>query len=604
MSDNVIPEQEDEEGSSPVNPFDIVTENPTEFNDESTTTTEEEYAEYSNDTIDVIGKELESSEIGENDVNKEEHEEFEERYDDANDDADADSGDDDENDCQEYDKGDNNNGNNAHKTNIVGEERSDTDINEVGQADTLVAHVDGHGVVDIGKNEDWKDMMLGDQMIIRDTTTVDPIDEDSRKWAQYFNEVVGKDNVEPSPIASKQVKVETQPKAADNVRKDLEQTTDEQLRQFSSMADKMMKLFQVTKQAGQTGGVPMVVGDTPGGSQLSGNFWLEQPQIHFNYYNTEKGLGLARSVDGVTYGANVIYRPTGENSDNVRDESFNYDNYDDRVSAYNRKAQTTDDGMAKKLNKLETDIKRSKVGFDDLGSEMLQTRRELEHEMLRLYDYVRKIGGDETPAPTKQLGYLPDTGSQVQELSGAQTGNGASRRRGRMIHNCNFERGDTCNWSNTTYKDIITRKCWMRKSGCTPVQNTGPCRDHTTNSTRGHYLYMSAMHCGEEEYSEVISPMIKFNADSEGHCLELWYQMQGRDTDFMAVHVVPKNRQGRRKMWHIRERWQDHKPAAWKMARLTIPKIFRFYQLVIRGRSLGAEGDIGIDDITITEGPC
>lgn len=53
---------------------------------------------------------------------------------------------------------------------------------------------------------------------------------------------------------------------------------------------------------------------------------------------------------------------------------------------------------------------------------------------------------------------------------------------------CDFET-DPCIWRDSV-KD--TDFFWVWQQGCTPSYGTGPCKDHTTGSELGHYMYVEA----------------------------------------------------------------------------------------------------------------
>ncbi|CAK7320677.1 MAM and LDL-receptor class A domain-containing protein 1 [Vulpes lagopus] len=52
---------------------------------------------------------------------------------------------------------------------------------------------------------------------------------------------------------------------------------------------------------------------------------------------------------------------------------------------------------------------------------------------------------------------------------------------------CNFENG-ICNWEQDTEDDFD----WTRKHGPTSTLNTGPMKDHTLGTAKGHYLYIES----------------------------------------------------------------------------------------------------------------
>lgn len=98
---------------------------------------------------------------------------------------------------------------------------------------------------------------------------------------------------------------------------------------------------------------------------------------------------------------------------------------------------------------------------------------------------------------------------------------------------CNFENG-LCNWEQDTEDDFD----WIRKQGPTPTFYTGPLKDHTFGTIKGHYLYMesSEPHVFQNT-AALLSPI--FNAtspDGNKKCIfRFHYHMFGKQVYSLSI---------------------------------------------------------------------
>lgn len=157
--------------------------------------------------------------------------------------------------------------------------------------------------------------------------------------------------------------------------------------------------------------------------------------------------------------------------------------------------------------------------------------------------------------------------------------------------NCTFER-DLCAWRNL----VKDKRDWSSHSGRTKTARTGPSIDHTTNSSRGKYLYFEAS-----------SPAVKGDTARIGAidvgvrrgCLSFWYHMYG-NSYVGTLRVLRLNKDGTSTLWTQ----TGNKGDQWLQAHVDIREE-SLYNLVFeaeRGRSYLS--DIALDDITFTVGPC
>uniref|UniRef100_A0A8C8BKF7 MAM and LDL receptor class A domain containing 1 n=1 Tax=Otus sunia TaxID=257818 RepID=A0A8C8BKF7_9STRI len=95
---------------------------------------------------------------------------------------------------------------------------------------------------------------------------------------------------------------------------------------------------------------------------------------------------------------------------------------------------------------------------------------------------------------------------------------------------CSFENG-LCNWEQDTEDDFN----WIRIRGPTPTVNTGPLKDHTTGTTRGHYLYMESSEPRQfQDKAVLLSPL--FNPSGNRTCIfRFHYHMFGKQVYKLSV---------------------------------------------------------------------
>ncbi|OWK55622.1 MAM and LDL-receptor class A domain-containing protein 1 [Lonchura striata] len=95
---------------------------------------------------------------------------------------------------------------------------------------------------------------------------------------------------------------------------------------------------------------------------------------------------------------------------------------------------------------------------------------------------------------------------------------------------CNFENG-LCNWEQDVQDDFD----WIRIRGPTPTVNTGPLKDHTTGTARGHYLYLESSEPRLfQDKAVLLSPL--FNPSGYGTCVfRFHYHMFGKEVYKLSV---------------------------------------------------------------------
>lgn len=154
---------------------------------------------------------------------------------------------------------------------------------------------------------------------------------------------------------------------------------------------------------------------------------------------------------------------------------------------------------------------------------------------------------------------------------------------------CNFENG-LCNWEQDTKDDFD----WIRIQGPTPTVNTGPLKDHTTGTGRGHYLYLESSEPHEfGDKAVLLSPL--FNPSGNGTCIfRFHYHMFGKQVYLLSVFQrTVSNTKG----WLLWYKF-GNQGNRWIRQTLYISSSKPF-QILVKGTvGDGFTGDIGLDDMS------
>ncbi|ELK33097.1 hypothetical protein MDA_GLEAN10015984, partial [Myotis davidii] len=96
---------------------------------------------------------------------------------------------------------------------------------------------------------------------------------------------------------------------------------------------------------------------------------------------------------------------------------------------------------------------------------------------------------------------------------------------------CNFENG-ICNWEQDTEDDFD----WTRNQGPTSTLNTGPMKDNTLGTAKGHYLYIESSEPQVfQNTAALLSPIL--NATGTESCtFRFYYHMFGKHIYRLAVY--------------------------------------------------------------------
>lgn len=98
--------------------------------------------------------------------------------------------------------------------------------------------------------------------------------------------------------------------------------------------------------------------------------------------------------------------------------------------------------------------------------------------------------------------------------------------------NCTFEAG-YCGWKHLFMEPPAKINTWIRWSGGTHTDGTGPKTDHTIRTFEGHYLYSDA---SDRFLSIAKIQTPEFIAGD--YCLIFWYHMYGKEMGSLRVNLV------------------------------------------------------------------
>ncbi|XP_072170530.1 thyroid hormone-induced protein B-like [Diadema setosum] len=158
---------------------------------------------------------------------------------------------------------------------------------------------------------------------------------------------------------------------------------------------------------------------------------------------------------------------------------------------------------------------------------------------------------------------------------------------------CNFEYG-TCGWQQSPYDDFD----WSRNSGVTPSSGTGPSGDHTTGY--GYYMYIetsSPRYFGQN--ARLTSPA-QYLYGSQ--CLTFWYHRYGSTINSLNVYKSASTSPSSDDMFFSLNGTSGN---AWYKAEISIDNYAQPFYITIEGVCGNSyRGDIAIDDIMLSQGPC
>lgn len=111
---------------------------------------------------------------------------------------------------------------------------------------------------------------------------------------------------------------------------------------------------------------------------------------------------------------------------------------------------------------------------------------------------------------------------------------------------CDFENG-ICNWEQDTEDDFD----WTRHQGPTATLNTGPMKDHTLGTAKGHYLYIESSEPQVfQNTAALLSPIL--SAPAPGACaFRFHYHMSGKHIYRLAIYQRVRRHTRGQLLWQI-----------------------------------------------------
>ncbi|XP_036616414.1 MAM and LDL-receptor class A domain-containing protein 1, partial [Trichosurus vulpecula] len=157
---------------------------------------------------------------------------------------------------------------------------------------------------------------------------------------------------------------------------------------------------------------------------------------------------------------------------------------------------------------------------------------------------------------------------------------------------CDFENG-LCNWEQDKQDDFD----WTRNQGSTSTLNTGPMKDNTLGTVKGHYLYIeSSKPQVFQDRAVLLSPIL--NATNNQSCIfRFHYHMYGKHIYKLVIYQRIWNNTRGDMLWQM----FGNQGNGWKRKALNITSTQPFQILVEAAVGDGFMGDIAIDDFSFMD---
>ncbi|XP_022436167.1 MAM and LDL-receptor class A domain-containing protein 1 [Delphinapterus leucas] len=157
---------------------------------------------------------------------------------------------------------------------------------------------------------------------------------------------------------------------------------------------------------------------------------------------------------------------------------------------------------------------------------------------------------------------------------------------------CDFENG-ICNWEQDTEDDFD----WTWNQGPTSTLNTGPMKDNTLGTAKGHYLYIESSEPQVFQHrAALLSPIINAT-DVVGCTFRFYYHMFGKHIYKLAIYQRIWNNTRGQLLWQL----FGNQGNVWIRKRLNIFSRRPFQISVEASVGDGFTGDIAIDDLSFMD---
>ncbi|KAL5006374.1 hypothetical protein ScPMuIL_015180 [Solemya velum] len=156
---------------------------------------------------------------------------------------------------------------------------------------------------------------------------------------------------------------------------------------------------------------------------------------------------------------------------------------------------------------------------------------------------------------------------------------------------CNFDDGP-CGWNNVTTDDFD----WLRGIGATETRGTGPSEDHTTGY---HYYYYAPATGHTYKKAQFLSPVVTPPNPGGPMCMRVWYSMYGENMGTLNIYLKTRPRLGEPIFKRTGEQG-----VFWNKAEIDLSPSAQFQIVVEAAIGNGERGDMAVDDVSISSGPC
>ncbi|XP_058915238.1 MAM and LDL-receptor class A domain-containing protein 1 [Kogia breviceps] len=157
---------------------------------------------------------------------------------------------------------------------------------------------------------------------------------------------------------------------------------------------------------------------------------------------------------------------------------------------------------------------------------------------------------------------------------------------------CDFENG-ICNWEQDTEDDFD----WTWNQGPTSTLNTGPMKDYTLGTAKGHYLYIESSEPQVFQHRAALLSPILNATDVEGCTFRFCYHMFGKHIYKLAIYQRIWNNTRGQLLWQI----FGNQGNIWIRKHLNIFSRRPFQISVEASVGDGFTGDIAIDDLSFMD---
>jgi len=159
-----------------------------------------------------------------------------------------------------------------------------------------------------------------------------------------------------------------------------------------------------------------------------------------------------------------------------------------------------------------------------------------------------------------------------------------------------FEDREITLWTQETGMDDFDWTVWQGKA---PVQLPGPYRDHTLQTSSGHYLYVDYRQPRKSEDTAYYnSPVVQASPSAQGCMLRLWYFMEGADLVPLQIFTKTASNGG----WQLKRSIDKPETSStWNQAVVPLVETQNFAVVIIATVGRGESGIVAIDDISFSQ---